>query len=123
MRLMMVFLLPFSALEMMADDNEQIKKIPIWEEDGPILRRDLVQIPIASYAWILMASIYTCVIEDLGEIEIIVTNTSTGESWSNIFDSSIEPQSFLRISGATGYYEITYIIESGDVYYGEFTIL
>lgn len=122
MILTMVFLLPFSALDMRADDKEQIKKIPIWKVDESLLNRDLVQIPITSYALISMKSICTYSLVDLGEIEIIVTNTSTGEYWSSTFDSAIEQNTFLQISGTPGYYEIEYITESGDVYSGEFII-
>ena len=58
----------------------------------------------------------------LGKIEIIVTNSSTGESWSNFFDSSIEPQSFLQISGTPGYYNVEYVTESNETYVGSFVI-
>lgn len=70
----------------------------------------------------MFSSIYTTVYEDLGEVEVYVTNTSTGEFWMTSFDSSNEQQSFLQISGTPGCYEIEYITESGDVYEGEFLI-
>ena len=122
MILIMVFLLPFFAFEMRADDKEQIKKIPIWKVDESLLHRDLVQTPITAYALISMNSICTCTNVGLGKIEIIVTNSSTGESWSNFFDSSIEPQSFLQISGTPGYYNVEYVTESNETYVGSFVI-
>ena len=118
----MAFLLPIFAFEMRADDKEQIKKIPIWKVDESSLHRDLVQTPITSYVLMSMKIICTCTIENLGEIELTVINTSSGEMWSNIFDSAIEPQSFLQISGAPGYYDVEYVTESGEVYVGSFVI-
>ena len=118
----MAFLLPFLAPEMRADEEVQIKKIPLWLNDGPILRRDLIILPIESYYNGMIGSVCTSFVGDLGEVELIVTNTFTGESWNYLFDSASEPQSILPISGSSGYYEVEYITESGDVYVGEFII-
>lgn len=118
----MAFLLPFLAPEMRADEEVQIKKIPLWLNDGPILRRDLIILPIESYYNGMIGSVCTSFVGDLGEVELIVTNTFTGESWNYLFDSASEPQSILPISGSSGYYEVEYITESGDVYVGEFLI-
>lgn len=85
------------------------------------LVRDL-QVTISADYYSMFSSIYTTVYDDLGEVEVYVTNTSTGEFWMTSFDSSNEQQSFLQISGTPGYYEIEYITESGDVYEGEFLI-
>lgn len=60
--------------------------------------------------------------EDLGEVELIVKNLVTGDSWNCSFDSATQTQSLLPISGSPGCYEIEYITESGDVYSGEFLI-
>lgn len=122
MILMMALLLPFSALEMRADEEVQMKKIPIRKDTGPNLNRDLTIIPIESYYYGQIGSIYSVIKGDLGEVSLIVTNTSTGECWSNTFDSMTEHQSFLPISGTPGCYEIEYVTEFGDVYAGEFLI-
>ena len=111
----MAFLLPFIAPEMRADEEVQIKKIPY-------LHRDLIIVPIESYYYGAMGSVCTSFVGDLGEVELIVTNTFTGESWNYLFDSASEPQTLLPISGSAGYYEVEYITESGDVYVGEFLI-
>ena len=42
--------------------------------------------------------------------------------WYDSFDSALEPQTILPISGDPGVYEITYITESGNVYEGTFII-
>ena len=120
--LMMAFLLPLSALDMSADEKEQILKIPLLKTDGSYLRRDLVVIPIESYYYASMGCIITSAY-DYGEVIVSIYNTSTGESWGYIVDSNIESQSFLQISGNPGYYEVEYILESGETYVGSFVIL
>lgn len=122
MTLMVAFMLPLFAFEMRADENEQIKMIPLWKDDGPMLRRDIVVIPIESCFSFVQTGVYTTVVEDLGDVELHVTNTFTGEFWSCCFDSSIDRHLFLPISGAQGYYVIEYITEIGDVYVGDFLI-
>lgn len=70
----------------------------------------------------MSSTIQTTVTSDLGEIEMTVTNLSTGEAWSDSFDSGVIMQTLLPISGTPGFYEIEYVTESGDVYAGEFLI-
>ena len=70
----------------------------------------------------MSSAIFTIVTSDLGQIEMTVTNLSTGEAWSDSFDSGVIMQNLLPISGTPGYYEIEYVTESGDVYAGEFII-
>lgn len=122
MILMMAFLLPFTALEMRADDEVQISKIPLRNNKGNELCRNVSGDYITSNFYVMFSCVETLVTEDLGDVEVIVTNTSTGEFWSDTFDSTTERQSFLQISGSQGYYEIEYITESGDVYSGQFLI-
>ena len=118
----MAFLLPFFALEMRADEEVQIKKIPLKIDKRKDLCRNLVDEPISAVYYAMFSGIQTVVTEDLGEVELIVTNLSTGESWWDTFDSASEPQSVLPISGTSGHYEVEYITQSGDVYVGEFVI-
>lgn len=119
--LLMAMLLPLSALEISADEKGVIQKIPLQIGKSTILKRDCT-VPIEANYYGMISGIQTSVSEDIGEVEVLVTNTSTGEFWMTSFDSSNEQQSFLQISGTPGYYEIEYITESGDVYEGEFLI-
>ena len=120
--LTMAFLLPVSALEMRADEKEQIKKIPLKMDSNKDLCRSFVDEPIVSIYYAMFTSIQTTVTDDLGEVDLTVTNLMTGESWWTTFDSGETSQSLLPISGSPGYYEIEYITESGDLYVGEFLI-
>ena len=70
----------------------------------------------------MMSCVQTVVSTDLGEVGVMILNCSTGESWYDTFDSGVEPQALLQISGDSGLYEITYTTEAGDVYEGSFMI-
>mgnify|MGYP003298742999 CR=1 FL=1 len=122
MILLVAFLLPLSALEMSADEKGEIKKIPLIIQGGTKLKRNVEDPSIESYFYGMLSSIQTIVTSDLGLVEIMVTNLSTGEAWSDTFDSGAFMQNIMPISGTPGYYEIEYITETGDVYAGEFII-
>lgn len=102
---------------------------PQKQQEIPIKRvfkkptiRDLSMFPIQALFNGMSSTIQTTVTSDLGEIEMTVTNLSTGEAWSDSFDSGVIMQTLLPISGTPGFYEIEYVTESGDVYAGEFLI-
>ncbi len=116
----MAVLLPLSAFEMSADEKEA-RKIPLRMGKTEKLSRDLVIEPIESYYLGMLSSIQTTVTSDLGRIDMTVTNLTTGETWSDTFNSAISPH-LLPISGAPGLYEITYLTSFGDLYEGTFTI-
>lgn len=120
--LFMALLLPFSAIEMRADEEKAVMKIPLTMESGRKLNRSLNDDCVESCYYITMSCIQTSVSADLGEVEVSVTNCSTGESWYDTFDSGEESQTFLYLSGESGFYEITYVTESGDVYEGSFIL-
>ena len=121
--IMMALLLPLSAFEMSADDDKSVaKKIPLEIVGKGGFQRSLIQEPIISYYYGMMTAVQTSVTSDFGVVDVMVTNSSTGESWYDSFDSSEEPQTILQISGEAGLYEITYTTESGDIYEGTFTI-
>lgn len=120
--IMMALLLPLSAFEMSADNEKAVMKIPLEVKNNKDLDRSLIQEPIFSYYYGMMSFVQTSVTSDLGVVDVMVTNSSTGESWYDSFDSSEEPQTILQISGEAGLYEITYTTESGDIYECTFVI-
>ena len=119
----MAILLPVSLFVMQADDNDEqpAKKIPLRIEQGTILTRSQT-FSIESYYYSMVSCIQTTVCADLGIVDMTVTNCSTGEVWCFAFDSKVQPQSVIHISGTPGFYVISYIASSGDVYEGEFII-
>lgn len=54
--------------------------------------------------------------ENLGEIELIVTNQTTGEQWSTVNNT------VLQTSTTTGIYLVEIIAEDGTVYWGTYTL-
>lgn len=116
--LMLAFLLPLFAPDMSADDENAKMKIPLELQPKTKLNRSLVLEPLTCHYYSMMTSIVTTVTSDQGNVTLTVTNLSTGEIWYDVFDSATEPQTILPISGTPGFYEITYITSSGDVYEG-----
>lgn len=117
--LILAFLLSLSALMLNADENEtEVKRIPLKVEQGSKIFRNLITIPIESTYYGILSCIQTIALSDIGEISVTVTNYSTGESWYESFDSSVQTQSVIYISGETGFYEISYMTSSGDIYKG-----
>lgn len=115
---LMALLLPLFALDMSADDEKAIMIIPLELGPEKNLTRSLIEEPIFCHYYGMLTSIVTTFASDLGDVTLTVTNTSTGEVWYDVFDSGTDPQAILPISGTPGFYEITYITSSGDVYEG-----
>lgn len=118
----LVLLLPFSAFDMDADDKDAVMKIPLKMDTGKNLCRTIVQESLECYYYDMMNVVVTTVWEDMGDVFLTVTNSSTGSVWYASFNSSHEFQNTLCISGEPGVYEISYITESGNVYVGEFIL-
>lgn len=117
----LVVFLPLSSFVLNADEQKNKQEIPLHQthDSGPGHDiRNLIQLPIECHYFGIMNTIVTTVQSDLGDVVLTVTNCSTGSVWYDSFDSALEPQNMLPISGEPGVYEITYITESGNVYEG-----
>lgn len=95
-------------------------EVPIRKPGAHDLVRSLCE--IQAYYYGMLSAVYTSVTFDLGEIDVTVTNCSTGEFWEDTFDSSISSQHLLQISGTSGFYEVTYTTSCGNLYEGSFVI-
>lgn len=123
--ILLAVFLPLSVFVLNADELSHKQEIPI----NPVIEgsqdwdnRSLTRIPIECHYFSMMRSIMTTIRADIGNIVLTVTNCSTGSVWYSSFDSTMEPQNFLSISGESGFYEIIYVTESGNLYKGSFTI-
>ena len=114
-------ILSLFAFEMNADDVVKVK-IPLQIDTGNQISRNLSVEQIESCYYGMLSVIYTSVVTNLGAINVKVINCSTGELWEDNFDSSSYVYHQLPISGEPGFYEITYIVEGGDIYTGTFII-
>mgnify|MGYP003306093468 FL=1 len=121
----LVVFLPLSSFVLNADEQKNKQEIPLYptlnggQENN---NRSLIQLPIECHYFGIMNTIVTTVQSDLGDVLITVTNCSTGNVWYSSFDSAMDPQNFLPISGAPGIYEINYITESGRIFEGTFML-
>ena len=97
------------------------REIPIRKVDDNRIIRSLTDIELSAWYNPVFMLIQTNSTSDLGSVEMTVTNLSTGETWTDSFDSVVTPH-LLQISGAPGLYEITYLTTFGDLYEGTFTI-
>lgn len=120
--LLTAILLPLFAFVMNADEAVK-KKIPLkyFINGGKLSRGSTLESIEACYCGMISA-VNTSISSDLGEVDITVTNCSTGESWDDTFDSSVLLQHILPISNTPGLYEIVYLTETGDLYEGSFII-
>lgn len=127
-KFLLIFLavfLPLSTSVLNAGENKNKQDIPLYPVDnGPSDNdnRSLIQLPIECCYLGMMDAVVTSVWSDLGNVTLTITNCSTGSVWYDSFDSVLEPQTALLLSGEPGIYQIVYITESGGVYEGTFTI-
>lgn len=122
--ILLVVCLPFSVSILDADTPPHKQEIPLDRVVGSKENdnRSIIKLPVVCYYYGVTNAVVTNVSPNLGDVTLTVTNTSTGEVWYDVFDSGTAPQTVLPISGTPGFYEITYITSSGDVYEGSFTI-
>ena len=120
--LLMALLLPLSVFKMSADEENAVMKIPLELDIEQNFERQIVHISIESHYLCMMNAVATTVLSDLGNVIMIVTNTSTSSVWYDSFNSALEPHTVLSLSGEPGIYQIVYLTESGGVYEGTFII-
>lgn len=100
------------------DNNIKINKgkpIKVPEERP----RDLIQVPIACFY--SDGSLFFTFMEDLGELEISVTNLSTGAEIIDEIDSFCG-NAVMEVPESSGEYQIEITTETGEAYYGEYTL-
>lgn len=122
--ILMAIIMPLSSIVMYADKTKDQNEIPLYQtnSEGGINNRGFMKPDLACYYSKTLSAIATTAFSDLGNVIITVTNGSTGSVWYHSFDSAMDPQNVLFISGEPGMYEILYITESGDAYEGTFIV-
>lgn len=111
----------FCAVPMRGDSPPEFTiEIPIKKPGSHDTVRSLCE--IQAYYNGMLSAVYTSVTSDLGEIDVTVTNCSTGEIWEDTFDSSTTSQHLIQISGTSGFYEVAYTTENGNLYEGSFVL-
>lgn len=122
--ILQVILLLLSPFSSKADEQDAEKVIPLNMVFNGNERnnRNLILNPIECCYYGSMNLIRTTVCNNLGKVIIEINNTTTGENWNYIFDSSSESIVTLPISSTDGLYNITYTTESGCIYAGTLII-
>ena len=110
----------FCTMPVRGDSTPESYEIPVKRLDKKNQIRSLCD--VQAYYNGMLSAVYTTAVSDLGEIDVRVTNISTGEFWEDTFDSSISSQHILHISGTSGFYEVTYTTSCGNLYEGSFVI-
>lgn len=102
--------------------KHQRKTIIIKKNDvNPRNHRSPSMIPIEAYYDSFVSGIAVTFLHDLGEVDVNVTNHSTGECLDGTM-SALAGMTILPISGTEGLYTVTFTFPDGPEYYGEFEL-
>ena len=112
-------LLSFANLIANTSEEDDRKEIVIIKDNNPRPRTPDFGVPIEAYYQ--GGVIYLHFSEDIGCMDVNVTNITTGEQWNDTAcaDSSVE---VIAISTTHGNYLITLESEIGTTYFGEFSL-
>lgn len=118
--ILLVLAAVFCTMPVRGDSTPESYEIPVKRLDKKNQIRSLCD--VQAYYNGMLSVVCTSVFADLGEIDLAVTNCTTGEFWEDSFDSSSVSQHLLPISSTSGWYEVVYTTENGDSYVGTFVI-
>jgi len=85
------------------------------------MRRSPAVIPVEAYYDSFISGIAITFLQDLGNVEVNVTNHSTGEYLEGTMTATTGT-TVLPISGTEGVYTITFTLSNGTEYEGEFEL-
>ena len=119
--ILLVLVAIFCNMPMRGDSPPECsQEIPIRQSGSHGSIRSLSE--IQAYYNGMLSTVCSSVASDLGEIDVTVTNCTTGEFWEDTFNSSLTSLHLLQISSTSGFYEVTYTTETGSIYEGFFLI-
>lgn len=116
-----IFLLLFLMCGVLLSSAEEKKEIPIEVKPKPITGPRTPDYSSDITAFYQSGVIYLQFGSDMGEVEITVTNESTGEQWSQIDDSAFGSAS-IATSTSAGIYYITIVTDDASCYSGSFSL-
>lgn len=94
--------------------------IPILNPDDQPGDRPRSVPPFSVSLYTNQNNLFVSALYDVGNVYVVIENTTTGESAGYYFNSSTS--AFFPISGNAGNWRITLTLESGEEYQGEFVI-
>ena len=102
-------------------DGPEVVPIVIVDKPGKPIMRTPETIPITATYRSSFSAICVRFNSNLGDVDIDVMNSSTGDMWSwTVVGGNI--MAVLPISGDNGMYTITFTLANGDEYEGEFEL-
>ncbi len=102
------------------NNEEPITIIPV-EQSSKIRPHSRIFVPFEANYNVGLASVLVRFIRDVGEVEISIQNLSSGEYNDYTVNSKVG-SIVLPITGDAGYYVITFTLQNGKQYIGEFSI-
>ena len=119
-----VCLFVVSTVQVMADDNEEVKTVPIPISTGNVLtgddHRGVIFVPFTAYYQ--GGTIYISTFAEFSAITIAVANETTGQVWSTTTDISDGMGEISVSDGGAGSYTIEILTEYGECFVGRFTL-
>lgn len=119
--LLIAAFLPLTSVVAQSNDPTPILDLVItikpFKPQPPIKPRSIVEPDIAAYY--SNGTITIVFNADLGDADIVVTNLTTGDAWSDNVEGLCTTS--IMLSDDAGYYTITIQTDEGD-YYGEFEL-
>ena len=118
--LLCVALLPQFSSYLFADSNDEKVDLPILLHQSTDVKheRSINSIEAFYNAGINAVRIFT--LSDMGDIFIVVTNLSDGNTYDAWFDSSVMTDTLLSLDSTYGIYELVLTTEYGEIYTGTF---
>ena len=116
-----IFLLLFLMCGVLLSSAEEKKEIPIKKDPEPTPE---FRMPYYSYditAYYQDGVVYLQFGYDMGNVDVTVTNETTGEMWQQTDDSAFGSVS-IATSAAAGSYTISIVTDDGVCYSGSFAL-
>ena len=119
-----VCLFVVSTVQVMADDNEEVKTVPIPISTGNVLtgddHRGVIFLPFTAYYQ--GGTIYISTSAEFSAITIAVENETTGQVWNSTTDISDGMGEICISDGGAGNYIVEILTEYGECFVGSFTL-
>lgn len=119
-----VCLFVVSTVQVMADDNEEVKTVPIPISTGNVLtgddHRGVIFVPFTAYYQ--GGTIYISTSAEFSSITLTVENETTGQVWNSTTDISNGMGEICISDGGIGNYTIEIVTEYGECFTGNFTL-
>lgn len=123
--LVTVCLFVVGAAQVMADDNEEVKTVPIPISTGNVPTGDDARnggvVPFAAYYQ--NGAIYISTSAEFSFITVTVENETTGQIWNSTTDISDGMGEISISDGGAGSYTVEIVTEYGEYFTGDFELI